>query len=200
NGVGEPQSIGVETVEYNGHGVLHRGTGGDTCKVWQAGDLQFRSGEPIHLTTLHAHCEGRGREDIHGRQGTVDGQCFHRAALAVTEIRVCLSARIRERNGGAQWDRSLDKVLRHATPAFVARRADAGGGLWGRCALFHRREKTKKEKTATTETGGLTLMEPSLIPPPGRLTNRGHLSPSRTVPVVGYQAPLLAGAGALRLP
>src|SRR5262249_44601146 len=83
--------------------------------------------------------------------------------------------RIRERNGGAQWDRSLDKVLRHATPAFVARRADARRGLCGRCALFHRREKTKKEKTATTETGGLTLMEPSLIPPPGRLTNRGHL-------------------------
>src|SRR5262249_4223064 len=82
----------------------------------------------------------------------------------------------RERNGGAQWDRSLDKVLRHATPAFVARRADARRGLCGRCALFHRREKTKKEKTATTETGGLTLMEPSLIPPPGRLTNRGHLT------------------------
>src|SRR5215831_20094160 len=30
--------------------------------------------------------------------------------------------------------------------------------------------------TAATETGGLTAIEPSLIPPPGSLTNGGHLT------------------------
>src|SRR5262249_18568650 len=34
----------------------------------------------------------------------------------------------------------------------------------------------KTEETTTTETGGLTEIEPSLIPPPGSLTNGGRLS------------------------
>jgi hypothetical protein len=33
----------------------------------------------------------------------------------------------------------------------------------------------RTEKTTTTETAGLTAIEPSLIPPPGRLTNGGRL-------------------------
>src|SRR5215831_9141883 len=96
--------------------------------------------------------------------------------MAVAEIRVRLSARIRDRNGGAHGDRNVDEILRHAAPAFGTRRADARRGLRGRCAFFHRREKTKTQKTTTTEAGGLTVKEPSLIPPPGSLTNGCHLT------------------------
>src|SRR5215813_5698928 len=96
--------------------------------------------------------------------------------MAVAEIRVRLSARIRDRNGGAHGDRNVDEILRHAAPAFGTRRADARRGLRGRCAFFHRREKTKTQKTTTTEAGGLTVKEPSLIPPPGSLTNGCHLN------------------------
>src|SRR4030095_15918891 len=99
---------------------------------------------PVHLTAIHGHSEGGGREDIHGRQGALDGQFLHRAALAVAEIRVRLSAPIRERHGGAQWDRSVYAILRHTAPAFGARRADARRGLRRRYASFHNsREKTE---------------------------------------------------------
>jgi hypothetical protein len=59
----------------------------------------------------------------------LDGQCFHRAALAITEIRVRLSARIRDRDGGAQWDSSL-------------------GGILRRCTSFHRGKKQQQQKLA----------------------------------------------------
>jgi hypothetical protein len=42
-------------------------------------------------------------------------------------------------------------------------------------ARFSTDAAQKKEKAATTETGGLTIIEPSLIPPPGSLTNGGRL-------------------------
>src|SRR5262249_18682506 len=96
--------------------------------------------------------------------------------MAVAEIRVRLSARIRDRNGGAHGDRNVDEILRHPAPAFGTRPADARPGLRGRCAVFHRRQKKKTQKTTTTEAGGLTVKEPSLIPPPGSLTNGCHLS------------------------
>src|SRR5262249_27355372 len=120
-------------------------------------------------------CEGSGREDIHGRQGALDGQCVHRPALAVAEVRVRLSAPIRDRDGGTYGDRRVDQILWRAAPAFGARRADARRGLRGRCAVFHKRDE-KTQKAAKTETGGFKTIEPSLIPPPGSLTNGGHLT------------------------
>src|SRR5262249_11115328 len=111
-----------------------------------------------------------------GRQGAVDGQCLYRAALAVAEIRVRLSARIRERGRGAQGDRSVVEILRRAASPFGARRAHARRGLRGCCAIVHKSAAAKMQKTTTTETGGLTAIEPSLIPPPGSLTTGRHLN------------------------
>src|SRR5262249_3895074 len=45
--------------------------------------------------------------------------------------------------------------------------------IWDHLTFDQRDKKT--QKAATTETGGLTAIEPSLIPPPGSLTNGGHL-------------------------
>jgi hypothetical protein len=50
----------------------------------------------------------------------------------------------------ARWDRSLDKILRRKK---------------------RKTEKQKNRKTVTTEAGGLTTIEPSLLPPPCNLTN-----------------------------
>src|SRR5262249_36843210 len=126
-------------------------------------------------------CEGSGCEDIHGRQGALDGQCFHRTALAVAEVRVRLSAPIRDRDGGTYGDRRVDQILWRAAPAFGARRADARRSPRRRRAVFPKRAE-QTQKAATTETGGLTAIEPSLIPPPGSLTNGGHLNVARQGP------------------
>src|SRR5262249_4871715 len=145
---------------------------------WQS-TARPRSSIPIRVASSPRRAsrasEGSGREDIHGRQGALDGQCFHRTALAVAEVRVRLSAPIRDRDGGTYGDRRVDKILWRAAPAFGARRADTRRGLRGRWAIFHKRDE-KTQKAATTETGGLTAIKPSLIPPPGSLTNRGHLT------------------------
>src|SRR4030095_5071225 len=103
---------------------------------------------PVHLTAIHGHSEGGGREDIHGRQGALDGQCLHRAALAVAEIRVRLSAPIRERHGGAQWDRSVDAILRHTAPAFGAAGLTPDKAYAGatRLSTTHAKEQKKQQQ------------------------------------------------------
>jgi putative transposase len=62
-------------------------------QVWCA-DITYIQMRRGFLYLVDRHSEGSGREYIHGWQGAVDGQCVHRAAMAVAEIRVRLSARV----------------------------------------------------------------------------------------------------------
>ena len=65
----------------------------------------------------------------HGWQGTSDGQCFHRAAMAFAEIRMRLSASLRDRRPGAGRDRPVDRLLQHLKASFGVRWANPRRGL-----------------------------------------------------------------------
>jgi len=95
-----------------------------------AGDLQHRPGEPVHQRRLHRRVEGGRRANLDGRPWPLDGQHLHRAAVAVSEIRVHLSAGNGERVPGSEGHRNLDEILqRGKTPLELHRRQDPAGGL-----------------------------------------------------------------------
>ena len=48
-------------------------------------------GEPVYLGGVYRGSERPGDSDQHGRQGSVDGQCFHRKTLEERQIRRSLS-------------------------------------------------------------------------------------------------------------
>lgn len=69
-------------VEHHGRGVLHRGAGGGFGAVRPAGDLQLRSGQPIHLATGYRGAAASRRAYLQGRPGALEGQRVHRTAVA----------------------------------------------------------------------------------------------------------------------
>ena len=54
----------------------------------------FGSGQSVHQQRLHRRSAGGRDQDQHGWPGTLDGQCLHRAALAVPEIRMRLMSQV----------------------------------------------------------------------------------------------------------
>ena len=54
------------------------------------GDLQQRPGQPIHQRRLHRRAQGGWYSHLDGRQGPLDGQRVHRAAVAIAQVRVRL--------------------------------------------------------------------------------------------------------------
>ncbi len=75
-------------------------------RVRQAGDFQHRSGLAVHLGRLHRRARRSGRRDLHGWPRKLDGQCVHRAAVAIAQVRGCLSQGLRQRPGRSAWPRS----------------------------------------------------------------------------------------------
>jgi putative transposase len=61
------------------------------------------SGKPVHLSAVCPRAASRGHTGIDGRSRPMAGQCLHRAALAVVEIRVCISARLRDEFRTPGW-------------------------------------------------------------------------------------------------
>ena len=77
---------GLADFEHAACRLLRRCPGRGAAAVRQAGDLQHRSGQPIHQHRLHRRAEGPRHQDQHGRQGPVHGQHLRRAALEKLEI------------------------------------------------------------------------------------------------------------------
>jgi len=67
-----------------------------------AGLLQHRPGQPVYPRGMDRENYRLGNRGKHGRQGAVDGQRVHRAALAQREIRGNLPARARHRSGAGR--------------------------------------------------------------------------------------------------
>jgi hypothetical protein len=65
---------------------LRRGVEGSAGALRGTRNLQHGLGEPVHELRLHNRPAERGNPDQHGRSGPLDGQCLHRAAVAVVEI------------------------------------------------------------------------------------------------------------------
>ena len=73
-------------VEHDGCRVLRRRHRRGARSPWPAGDLQHRSGQPVHQPCLHCRAEGGRHPDLHGRSWPVDGQRLHRTAVALAQI------------------------------------------------------------------------------------------------------------------
>ncbi len=108
-------------------------------RVRQAGDFQHRSGLAVHLGRLHRHARRSGRRDLHGRPRKLDGQCVHRAAVAIAQVRGCLSqgyASGREAARGiAAWiafynDRRPHQALADRSRWWSGERRSPARGLW----------------------------------------------------------------------
>ena len=61
--------------------------------------------------------------------GRLDGQRVHRAAMALTQVRMRLPVRVCHRLRGPEWDQLVDGLLQRAPTALCARRPDAAGGV-----------------------------------------------------------------------
>jgi putative transposase len=81
---------------------------------WPAG----QSWQPIHQRRLHRPPSGAGHCHQHGRQGSMAGQRFRRAALALGQVRGGLSPSLRKRPRGPRFDRPLSGLLQPQAPAF----------------------------------------------------------------------------------
>lgn len=131
HGLGHAQGSVLAVVEHDGYRVLHRGAGGCAQAAWQARDLQHGPGQPVHQSALHADPARRDGESLHGRPRSLDGQRHDRTAMAVIEVRMRLSERIRNRVGSPDRHRQVDRLLQHRAPAFRARRQNTGRGPSG---------------------------------------------------------------------
>src|SRR5215469_3448565 len=57
HGLGQPRGAGVAAVQYARRRFLRRGARGRALALWPAGDLQYRSGQPVHQRRLYRHPE-----------------------------------------------------------------------------------------------------------------------------------------------
>jgi HTH-like domain len=78
----------LETLQHAGRHVLcgsaARGAGSN--RKW-TGDLQYRSGLPVHQSGLDRHSGGERGQSEHGRERALEGQRVYRAALASGQTR-----------------------------------------------------------------------------------------------------------------
>ena len=110
--------------------------GGDG-EVRDARDLQHRPGIAVHLRGVDRALKAAGVADQHGRQGSLDRQRVHRAAVAERQVRGGLPARLRERHRSARA--ALTALLPRSTtrprasdPSTTARRTRCISANWRR--------------------------------------------------------------------
>ena len=81
----------------------------------------FNTDQGSGFTSPAFHCAARGRDSHqHGRVGPVDGQCLHRMPLAIPEVRMHLSPRLRDRLRVESWPWPPGHLLQH--PACLVRK------------------------------------------------------------------------------
>lgn len=78
---------GLAPIDLDGHRVLHGGRRRSHGPIWQSGDLQHRSKQPIHKFGLHRDACGSRHPHLDGRQGLLARQRIHRAAVALDQVR-----------------------------------------------------------------------------------------------------------------
>lgn len=82
-------------------------------------DIVNRSGQPVHLAGVHARADRREDRHQHGRQGRLARQRLRRAVTANGEIRGGVSARLRQRVGGAGFHPAISDLLQSGASAFA---------------------------------------------------------------------------------
>ena len=67
---GQPPCFGMAAVEHHGCFLLRRGPERGAVQIRQTGNLQHRSGKPVHQLRLHRRSQGSGDHDLHGWPGS----------------------------------------------------------------------------------------------------------------------------------
>ena len=114
----QPAGAGASGVDHDGGRLLRRGAGGGAGQTRQAGDLQHRSGQPVHRDGLHRRPREERDRHQHGRQGRLARQRLRRAAVEIGQVRGGLPPGLRHRRRGARLDRPISRLLQSSTPAF----------------------------------------------------------------------------------
>ena len=91
----------------------------------------FNSDQGSQFTSVdfNRRAHGGWHSHLDGRHGPLDGQRVHRAAVALTQVRMRLPVRVCHRLRGPEWDQLVDGLLQRAPTALGARRPDAAGGV-----------------------------------------------------------------------
>src|SRR3984885_8505895 len=129
-GDGLVQSLRAQlgTLQYDGNRFLPSGAGG-RVSFRPARNLELRSGLAVHLGRLFGSPEKPWHLDQHGRPRARARQCFHRAAVALAQIRVDLSRRLRQRTRPVPGAGKLFLLLQSPAPAPGARLSNAGRSI-----------------------------------------------------------------------
>ena len=127
-----------------------------------------RSGQPVHRLRLHRALAGGRCPDLDGRPGPVHGQHLHRAAVALPQIRGCLSARPCRRLPGPARHRRVDRLLQRRTATLGPRRKNPGRGLPRRPACGY--DGQAATRLARLPTGAATATGRSIQGDSGKMS------------------------------
>src|SRR5580704_18695658 len=98
DGLVQPLRAQLGTLQYNGNRFLP-GRAGGRVSFRPARNLELRSGLAVHLSRLFGSAEKPWHLDQHGWTRACTRQRFHRTAVALAQVRVDLSRRLRQRSG-----------------------------------------------------------------------------------------------------
>src|SRR5215510_444376 len=126
DGLVQPLRTQLGTLQHNGNRFLSGRPGGRVA-LRSTRDLELRSGRAVHRGGFSGAAEKAPRVDQHGWTGPRSGQCFHRAAVAQSEVRAHLPRRLRQRRRAAPSVGPLLPFLQLSAPAPGARLPHAGG-------------------------------------------------------------------------
>ena len=126
-GLGQPASAVAPGVDQHGRLVLRGGAARGLQQVRAARDLQQRPRQDQFTSEEFTQAlKERGVAISMDQQGSLAGQHFRRAVLAVHQIRRGLPPRLRLGQPGQVEHRAVHRFLQHRAAAFVAGQADPG--------------------------------------------------------------------------
>src|SRR6202162_1015105 len=125
DGLVQPFRAQLGTLQHDGDRLLP-GRARSRFSLRPARDLELRSGVPVHLGRISGAAEEAQHLHQHGWTRSRAGQRFHRAPVAIVEVRVDLPRRLRQRGGPTAGAGSLLPLLQSSAPAPGARLPHAG--------------------------------------------------------------------------
>jgi len=134
------------------------------ANLWDAGNLQYRSGQSVHKPRLHLGAQEPRHQDQHGWQRALGRQCVRRTVVAERKVRTCLPVCLRKCDRSQAEVSWLFQPLQCRAAALSARRKDTGHRILRTAGeqkggLMLNRE-IEKVRTGGSSTAGTSLKKP----------------------------------------